>query len=207
MSISYPLTLPDADLDSIEIAPETAAAISRSPFSFVEQIHVWSGMRWTARVRIGDRTRAEVEDWLAFLLALNGAEGSFLMGDPLATAPRGSVAGTPVVDGASQTGRTLATRGWTASATGVLLAGDYIQLGNLGTNRRLYKVLQDVDADGAGDANVEIWPRLRSSPVDGQSVLTSNTVGIWRLAADFDWTESVLRYPNVDFSAVEDLRP
>ena len=82
--------------------------------------------------------------------------------------PRGSVAGAPVVNGASQTGLTLAVRGFTAHAPLVLRSGDWIQVqaldggGNLRT--RLYKNLLDVNADESGDATLNIFPRLRESP-------------------------------------------
>ncbi len=40
----------------------------------------------------------------------------------------GSGAGTPVVDGASQTGSSLTTNGWTASSTNVLMVGDMFEI-------------------------------------------------------------------------------
>lgn len=41
---------------------------------------------------------------------------------------QGSGSGSPVVDGASQTGNSIVTSGWTASASNVLMAGDMIQV-------------------------------------------------------------------------------
>ncbi len=42
---------------------------------------------------------------------------------------RGSLSGTPKVNGGSQTGFALATKGWTASASNVLRTGDLFQIG------------------------------------------------------------------------------
>ena len=51
----------------------------------------------------------------------------------------------------------LITDGWTPSQTGILLTGDYIQLGT-GLASRLHKVLADVNSDGGGNATFDIWP-------------------------------------------------
>jgi hypothetical protein len=32
-----------------------------------------------------------------------------------------------------------------------------------------------------GEANLEIWPRLRASPADNAAITVANTKGIWRL--------------------------
>ena len=102
-----------------------------------------------------------------------------LLGDPIGATPRGSASsapGTPVVNGASQTGDTLSIDGLPASATGYLKAGDYIQLGS-GTGAQLYKVLDDVDSNASGEADLTIWPDLRSSPADDATVVVSNAKG------------------------------
>ncbi len=69
------------------------------------------------------------------------------MGDPVNTSPRGAATGTPLVKGASQTGNTLTTDGWTTGVTGILKAGDWIQLGT-GSTSTLHKLQQAADSDG-----------------------------------------------------------
>lgn len=157
-------------------------------------------MVWLATLDAPPMERADAMPWVTFLLKLNGQEGTFLLGDAAAKTPRGSALGTPVVSGGSQTGQTLVTGGWTASATGVLKAGDYIQIG-----QRLYMVLDDVSANGSGAATFDIFPKLRESPTNGTSIVTSNTVGLFRLASSDPDIYDVDRakHYGISFSAVE----
>ena len=140
---------------------------------------------------------------MAALTSLNGKQGTFLLGDPLGATPRGSASGSPVVDGANQSGLTLDTRGWTANATGVLLPGDYIQIGT-GSGARLYKAMTQVDADGSGHATIDIWPNLRDSPTDGQSLILNDTVGQFRLTSNrTPWTIRPPGFYDIRFKAKE----
>ena len=152
--------------------------------------------------------RENAEEWVAFLMKLYGQKGTFLLGDPLGGTARGSAssaAGTPVVNGASQTGGTLAIDGLPASATGYLKAGDYIQLGSAAT-AQLYKVLNDADSNGSGEATLDIWPNLRSSPADGSTVVVANAKGVFRLASnESNWNINNLAFYGITFGAVESL--
>lgn len=180
----FPITLPDDDFASLSLTGETVVGAVESPWTREEQIFEHQGQLWLLEAAYPPKVgRAAAEPILAALGSLRGKAGSFLLGDTNARTPRGSVAGTPLVDGASQTGNSLATKGWTPSATGVLLAGDYIQLGS-GATQRLYKLLADADADGAGLATLEIWPRLRESPADSAALTTSDCKGVFRLAGN-----------------------
>ena len=171
MAITYPLTLPTSiGIANITLYANNAVAISQSPFTFQQQIIQHAGQRWTASVSIPPVRRDLAEPWNAFLLALKGPVGTFLLGDPNAKAPRGT-ASTATLTG------TAGSSSPTITMTGTLLAGDYIQLGSNGTST-LHKVL--VDQSGSG--NLEIWPKLRSS-VTGATVTLNNTVGRFRLSS------------------------
>lgn len=171
MAITYPLTLPTSiGIANITLYANNAVAISQSPFTFQQQIIQHAGQRWTASVSIPPVRRDLAEPWNAFLLALNGPVGTFLLGDPNAKTPRGT-ASTATLTG------TAGSSSPTITMTGTLLAGDYIQLGSNGTST-LHKVL--VDQSGSG--NLEIWPKLRSS-VTGATVTLNNTVGRFRLSS------------------------
>jgi hypothetical protein len=123
----------------------------------------------------------------AFLLQLRGRFGTFLYGDPdaLALGARGSLSApsTVTVDGAGQFGNSLNVAGFTNSATGVLLKGDYFQLGT-GSNARLYCVTNNINANGSGDATIEFEPALRSSPADGATVTLASPKGVFKLVED-----------------------
>jgi hypothetical protein len=127
------------------------------------------------------------------------------MGDPAAATARGVASGAPLVAGASQTGDSLDTDGWTNSITGILLEFDYFQLGS-GSMARLYAVLNDADSDGAGAATLDIWPSLRGSPGDDDPLIIAAPVGLWRMVSnDPGWdTDEALLY-GFDFVAEEAL--
>lgn len=113
--------------------------------------------------------------------------------------------GGVVVDGASQTGRTLAVRGLRPEQTAVFKAGDWIQLGS-GSSTHLHKIVQDTDSDVNGAADLEITPRLRTSPADGAAVTYTSPLGQWRLASnETEWDIDLAKIYGLRFSAVEAL--
>jgi hypothetical protein len=121
----------------------------------------------------------------------------FQLGDPLAVAPRGTGSGTPLVDGAGQTGYGINLRGF--SGAGVLLPGDWLQIGY-----RLYRNLLVANADGGGHVSLSIWPQIRESPADGSTVVLNNTQGIWRLAGNSrKWSITAARVYGMQFDIME----
>jgi hypothetical protein len=181
MTISYPISLPAAfAMARLTIRANNTVGESVSPFSAAQQVYEHPGQWWEADVQLPPMARADAEDVLAAFLSLRGKYGTFLLAAPNATA-RGAGGGTPVVDGASQTGHTLAVRGGPLSTTGWLKAGDWLQLGS-GSTTRLHKVVADAATDGTGDATLDIWPRLRSSPADGATVTIASCKGLFQLA-------------------------
>jgi hypothetical protein len=177
-----------------------AVAMLRSPWTFQTQVQEHQGQLWMLEASVAPCKREQAEPWVAFLESLKGPVGTFLIGDPLARVPRGVAGGTPLVKGAGQTGEALETDGWTPSTTGILKAGDYIQVG-----QRLYKLKQDANSDGSGNSTLEIYPRLRESPADNAAIVTNAPVGLFRLndaeiplfEADYE------RLYSISFSAVE----
>lgn len=184
MAITYPLSLPtNTGIGAVRLRANDTVAINISPFSASQQVYKYNGQFWEADISLPPMKREDAEYWLTFLMKLNGAYGTFLLGDPAASNPRGVATGTPVVNGASQTGYELVTDGWTPDTTGILKAGDYIQLGT-GSSSRLYKVLDDVDSDGSGNATLDLWPNLRSSPSDDAAIVVSDCKSVFRLSTN-----------------------
>ena len=172
MAIAYPLALPTSiGIANITLSANNAVAISQSPFTFQQQIIQHPGQRWTASVSIPPVRRDLAEPWNAFLLALNGPVGTFLLGDPNAKNPRGTATSATITGTGGSASPTI-------TMTGTLLAGDYIQIGS-GATATLYKVLQD----RSGTGTIEIWPALRSS-VTAATVTLTNTVGRFRLSGN-----------------------
>lgn len=203
--ITFPLSLPTVALvSSIRQRPIAAVAVASSPFTLTEQVQAHQGDRWVMDLGFMPNTRAEAEEISAFMLKLNGREGTFLLGVSTATLPRGTPTGAPVVAGGSQSGKVLNIDGMTASSTGNYLVGDYIQLGS-GVLTRLYKILDaSVDADGAGAATIDIWPRLRESPADNEPIISTNSRGTFRLGNnEMSWDISLPAFYEHAFTAIE----
>jgi hypothetical protein len=205
MSISYPLNFPTQCVRGITIRARTVVGMSASPFTGQQQVYKHPGQWWEAEITFPPMKRKDAEEVAAFLLKLNGRFGTFLMGDPVNTQPRGVATGTPVVSGGSQTGNQLQTSGWTPSVTGILKAGDWFQLGTAG-NTRLYKVLDDVNSDASGNATLSIFPSLRTSPANLESIIFNAPRGQWRLSAnDIDYTIQTGQFYGITLACMEAL--
>jgi hypothetical protein len=192
MAISYPLDTPTTiGFESIELRAVNATITSQSPFSYKQQVISHTGQRWEASVSIPSVLRDLAEPWVAFLTALKGQTGTFLLGDPLGATPRGTVSSCTLTG-------TAGDESVAVTMTGSLLAGDYIQLGS-GTTARLHKVL--VDQSGSG--TLEIWPALRST-YSSATVTTTNAKGVFRLNQNMSsWQISNANSYGIAFEAVE----
>jgi len=209
MAETYPLSLPThTGIAQIRLIARDVVGVSTSPFNFKQQIYRHQGQRWEADITLPPMSRADAEQWAAFLLRLRGAYGTFLLGDPLNATPRGSAStapGTPLVNGASQTGDELVIDGIPTSGSDYLKAGDYIQLGS-GATATLHKVLEDVAIDGSGGATLNLWPRVRTAPSDDAAVTVSNTKGNFRLVSnETTWDINNASIYGITFGAVEAL--
>jgi hypothetical protein len=206
MAVTYPLALPTTTgIAKIRISANNVVGISMSPFTAKQQVYKYTGQYWEAEISLPPMKRADAEYWISFLLKLNGSYGTFLLGDPNGATARGVATGTPLVNGASQTGNELVTDGWTTSTTGILKAGDYIQLG-AGESAKLHKVLDDVDSDSSGNATITIWPDLRAAPSDNAAIVVSGAKGVFRLSTNqSDWDVNEASIYGMTFPAREAL--
>ena len=188
MTVSYPIPFPSSILKpaKVTIIPQSVVAVAASQYTLQEQVQVHSGQRWKISIEYPTLSDAMSRALSAFVLRLNGRQGSFLLADPSRLIPAGTSTGTPLVNGAGQSGNYLRTDGWTPGTTGILAAGDYLQTGS-GSTTRLYQVTADADSDSGGNASIEVWPALRqdaSVPYDNAPIVTSGAMGVWRLAAN-----------------------
>ncbi len=183
---------------TMTIKPASVVAVSESPFTYKQQVQEGRGQRWAVEITLPPMVRGQAEPWFALFMRLNGRAGTFVMGDVDGAVPRGLASGSPVVAGAGQSGNALQTSGWSAGVSGVLLAGDWVQLGN-----RLHKVMADVDSDANGGAVLPLWPRLRESPADAMPLILENTVGVWRLDAWPEWPSDENNLYALTFNASE----
>lgn len=200
MAITYPVTPPTQPVPArVSIHSNAATGVSVSPFTGHQQVYKYPAQGWTMDVKLPPMFRDAAEEWIAFILSLNGRYGTFYMGDPLGAAPRGIATGTPLVKGAGQSGQVLLTDGWTTSQTGIMKKGDYFQIGS-----NLYRCMKDADSDSGGNATLDFFPRLRATPADNAGITVTNTVGLWRMVSDeHDFDMSPGRLYDISFSAVE----
>lgn len=113
----------------------------------------------------------------------------FAMSQNVYTHTVGPLGGTPLVNGASQTGATLVTDGWTASAASRLKQGDVFTIANVYAVNPMtrastgalqqFVVTADVSSDGSGNASIPISPSIvtsgatqtvNSSPADNAAI-------------------------------------
>jgi hypothetical protein len=99
----------------------------------------------------------------------------------------GPLGGTPLVNGANQTGSSLVTDGWTAAAASRLKEGDVFTIagvyavnpqsrGNTGRLRR-FTVTADVSSDGSGNATIPIFPAITPPNSDGTATQFQTVTG------------------------------
>lgn len=187
MTITYPLSFPsNVGLTSFKIGLIEAVSAATSPYDFSTQVYQYGGQVWRieAALPLMRRNNAAVYD--AFFLKLRGMYGTFLFGDPNATTPQGTWGGTPLVNGAAQTGNTLNIDGVTIGGT--VKAGDYFQLGS-GSTSRLYKIVTDATANGSGQVTLEFMPAITTAPADNATVTYNSAVGAFRLESNANMLE------------------
>ena len=208
MTIIYPLSLPDGKMTRVTLRVRRAQGVAESPFTLSQQVQSWTGARWELEAELPIKSRADADAWIAFKGQLRGRVGTFLAGDPGATSPRGTWAGTPVahVAGSPTVGLSAAiilpVRGFTNGAT--VKAGDYFQLGS-GLTSRMYRNLTDQTAGASGQLNLDIEPPLNIDATDGQTLTTSSCKSLFRLADSVnEWSvEEALLYGVLPLAAVE----
>lgn len=201
------VNMPDSlCIANISFTLTRVVGVTESPFTLEEQAFKWPGERWSVSAYFPPVTnRKTAGEWQAFFAELSGRYNYFLFGDPMGKKPMGIATGTPLVDGLGQTGNTLVTDGWTPNTQGILLKGDYIQIGS-GSSAKLHMITENANSNASGIASLSIQPALRTSPADGSPIIVNNPRGVFRLS-DNSFTWSVRPGPvwSFSFDAVEVL--
>ena len=130
------------------------------------------GQFWRMTITFPPMTRAQFAPIHAFIIKQRGQYESFTLVPSVIHTGQGSPAGTPLMRGASQTGRTLATDGWTGGVA-IFKAGDYMKIAG---NDKVYMVTADVtsNADPTADTPITIEPALVASPADNAAITHSS---------------------------------
>lgn len=139
--------------------------------------------------------------WIAFFLQCDGRANSFNACDPDRRIPFGPATGSPLVNGAGQTGNTLLIDGCTPNVTGWMVTGDYFSL-----NGQMHQLIADANTNGSGEATLQFRAAMRRSPADGAALTVIGATCTMILESDADgmWDADVMGiYEEKTFSAVE----
>lgn len=185
MAITYPLTLPSAP-KSYTLTPKSVTSMSASVFTGEQYVQNFSGQWWELSLTYPSNSRTTQSYLSATITAMLGRSGTFYFGPVGASAtPSGSISGSPTVVSPSVGVNTLSITGLANSTTGVLKAGDFIQVAS-----HLYYVLTDANSDGSGNATVDVFPNVRSDATNGAAVVYNNPKGVFRPTDDTSLTVS-----------------
>ena len=177
MSGTFPLT-PAPSAIKIQSYQPTRVSISHN---LRRSVRTNGAQRWVITADWVGLTRTQFAPIQAFVVAQRGQWDTFTAVLPAHKLPQGVASGSPLVNGASQQGRTLATRGWTASMASVLKAGDFIGIAG---QTKVYMVTADASSDGYGNATLVIEPALMAVPADGSSLVIRNVPFTLALSSD-----------------------
>lgn len=164
----------------------------RSPLIKSVQTLELPGAYWMAELTFNTLTTAKKRLLSAFLVSLRGGAGRFRLADLGNVEMSGSGSGSPVVmQSLSNLPTAIGSSGWTPGATGVLKAGDMIGF----AGDELKMVMEDVDADGSGQAVIIVEPPFRAQPANASSIVITNPTCIMKLVDDHQtgWTSHPAR--------------
>lgn len=164
MAGSLPTTPEFRTIDFMSIHPVTKS-MSNSGRSFRR---ITGGHRFKFTLDYNDSlTRDQYEPLFAFIQKQKNSFDTFTVTLPDKVTPRGVATGSPLVNGASQTGSSIITDGWSASVTGIMKAGDILKFSG---HTKVYMVTDDANSNGTGQATINISPALMSSPADNEII-------------------------------------
>jgi hypothetical protein len=159
--------LPISRVTNVTRTLQSAAVAVSSPFTGTQQAQDWGGRWWSYEIEFSVLQDADGRRLSAFFAALGGAVGAFTFRDPFIRNPANL--GGPLVNGAGQTGTTLATDGWGSRG---MSAGDFFSIGS-GASLRLHQLTADA-VPVAGAVTLQFVPALRASPADNAALNVVN---------------------------------
>jgi len=149
-------------VSAIELRARSVVGVSRSPFTGHAQIYRWPGQWWEGTITLPPMHWHRAKKWAAWVLALNGPEGTFRVRLD-ESFPRSGTAGHGWhVGAAAQAGATWLPLTPANGGTGVAQVGDFLYI-SAGGGAHLHRVLSvETDAGGAM-TGVHVFPRLRGA--------------------------------------------
>lgn len=193
---AFPTITPNSS--SFELVSNTR--IFQSPLTNAIQTTTRKGSLWRISMQFNNLSGSDRATLQAFLSKLNGAEHRFTVHDHSFTR-RGAGGGTPLVNGASQTGTSLVLDGASSSVNNWLMTGDYISF-----NNELHMVTADTNSDGSGNVTLPIAPPIRKSPADDLAVdIAAPIDGVFILTSSASWDTRPGLFSNFTVEGIEDV--
>ena len=186
--------------DSLDVRSIQPTFVSRT-ISGRRQARQIGGQYWIITATFAPLTRAQFQPIYAFVMSQRGRFDSFSLSLPVIKSGLGTPTGTPLGNGASQTGRTVVTDGWN-NDTVVFKAGDFVKLSG---NDKVYMITSDIQSNGSGQATLAIEPALVASPANDEAVVAENipfTVALAGGVQEFATGTTGLFSYDVDFEEV-----
>lgn len=207
MAHSYPLLLPSYAFTDSNWKLKRAVAVSESPFTGAQQVHEYDLALWQAVLTLPPQLRTGAAQWTAFMLKMHGRAGTFLLGDPDAKLPQGSITGNVSVRGDVTVGQhELELQTSVLSGTAVFKVGDYIQLDE-GGSAKLHMIVDvgsNGDTDGNGRLTVDIEPYAKVAMGSGTVVIYENPRGLFRMDnSTLGWDADYVSRYGFSFSCTE----
>ena len=204
---SYPLTMPTTpNFVKSDWGIQRAVAKSESPFTFGAQVHEFTGAKWYSTVTLPPMNRSQASEWQSFFMQLHGTKGTFLMGDPDASAVQGTVSNTIAVSADHAVGAyDVTVDGTDTSESQLFKNGDYVQF-NSGATSKLHMIIADVASNGSGEATLTIEPPLSATLANNATVTYASPKCVMRMTNnELTWSANQISLYGVSFSCEEVL--
>lgn len=175
-TITMPTTLRPASVEWGLIVPQLLA---RSAFDGSVQAQTMGAPRWFTNIETGPLRADEVPQWEALIQRLRGGMNRLQLWDWRREAALGVATGTPLVRTTVTGGASVASKGWTPSVTGILLAGTY-----LGIAGELKRLSVDANSDASGFATLSFEPPLRGTATLDTSIVKTKPTALFVLTTE-----------------------
>lgn len=196
--MSFPTTTSPAEMTLRSHQPTLVS----TAHSLKRQVRSRGAQRWGFALRYRNLTRALLSELIGFALAQRGQYSTFTFVPAVLGYPQSVVSGTPLVNGAHTTGRSIVTDGWAHSVT-AMKAGEFVKFNG---HAKVYMLTADVTSDGSGNATLSIEPALVSALADNEALTVTAVPFTCAFASDthevgisprpvFDWGCELVEVP------------
>ena len=158
------------------------------------------GERWRVQLTYNNLSGDDKAALRAFLVRLNGQEHRLRITDE-SLIQRGALSGTPLVNGAAQTGSILAIDGCGNNVTNWIRAGDMF-----GVDGRLKMAVLDASSDGLGELSLTFKPRILTAPPTNDPIIVSAPTGVFILEGNSTgWPNRPGDFSDFTIQCIEDI--